>query len=159
LAELLFYFLYHFFDFWGVLAFVSLLACATYLVLFKIALRRSANFYVSIVVSTFLLLAGFVFWIPRPQSIAFLLLALLLYCLDGYALAAQPKYLYVIPFIIWLWANINASFVLGIAIVGWFFVASLLNEWFSRERSAGVLTSASLLSSSKPIGLALLASV
>lgn len=126
LSEVIFYLIYHFAGLWGLILFISLLATFTYYLLLRIAERHGASRPLSIIAILLVSLAGSSFWIVRPQAITFLLLALLLYCLDAFEQTSKKIYLPAICAIIWLWANVSASVILGFLILGAFVVATLL---------------------------------
>jgi hypothetical protein len=110
------------------MAFVAALAAAAYYLLFSLAMRKGANFYVTLLVLFTSGAAGFAFWIPRPQSIVFLLCVALVYLLERYRTDPRARYLYGAVLLVLLWANINASVVLAIGIIALFLVAVVAKE-------------------------------
>lgn len=135
LSEVIIYLMYLLAGFWGLIIFCSLLATLTYYILLKIAERHGANLYVSICVFLVVGAAGSVFWIPRPQVLVFLLFALLLYCLDAFERTGEKKYLPFLCAIIWAWANMSSSVILGLVIFGLFFGMALLRNLKDRSPS------------------------
>ncbi len=128
LAQLIFYGVQAALGFWGLMAFVGILAVATYYLLFVIARRRGANFYVTLLALFALGIAGFSFWVPRPQCFVFLLCVALIYVLERYRTSPRPKYLYASILIVLVWANINASVALALGIIALFLAALTLKE-------------------------------
>jgi hypothetical protein len=135
LSEIIIYLIYLLAGFWGLIIFVSLLATLTYYILLRIAERHGANLYVSICIFLIVGQAGSVFWIPRPQVLVFLLFALLLYCLDAFERTSKRKYLPLLCVIIWVWANISSSVILGLLIFGLFFGMALIRNLKDRSPS------------------------
>ena len=131
LAELLFYAVFQIFSPWGLLTLVALLAAATYYLIFRTAMRRGADFYVTLL---FLFVLGYItfeLWVARPQTIAYLLLVLLIYAMEGFRHESRPRTLMLAVLIMWLWANINASFVLGLVILLFYFLVECAKSFTS----------------------------
>jgi hypothetical protein len=128
LAQLIFYGVQSALGFWGLMAFVAALAAVAYYLLFSLAMRKGANFYVTLLVLFASAAAGFSFWISRPQSIVFLLCVALVYLLEQYRASPRARYLYLAIFLVLLWANVNASVMLAIGIIALFLVAAVANE-------------------------------
>ncbi|MGD1003294.1 MAG: hypothetical protein ABR884_01835 [Minisyncoccia bacterium] len=128
LAQLIFYGVQSAIGFWGLMAFVAALAAGAYYLLFSLAMRKGANFYITLLVLFASGAAGFTFWIPRPQSIVFLLCVALVYLLERYRIRPRVRYLYGAVLLVLLWANINASVMLAIGIIALFLVAGIANE-------------------------------
>lgn len=128
LAELIFYGVHKLGGFWGLVGFVAALAVVTYCLLLGMALRKGADFYLTVAVFLVVGLAGFRFWVPRPQSFAFLSLALLLYFLERQRATLRRAPLVLSVLTVWFWANVNASVVLGLLIFGVYFLAAVLKK-------------------------------
>jgi hypothetical protein len=128
LAQLIFYGVQLALGFWGLMAFVAALAAVAYYLLFSLAMRKGANFYVTLLVLFVSGAAGFAFWIPRPQSIVYLLCIALVYLLERYRTNPRARYLYETVLLVLLWANVNASVVLAIGIIALFLVAATAKE-------------------------------
>lgn len=152
LAQVIFYGAYSLGGFWGLILFIACLASLTYFLLLRLSLKLGGDLPVSILV---LLIFGYLtleLWIPRPQSIAFLLCATLLFSIISYRLSGNKKWLIVSSLAIWFWANVNASVVLGLLILFGFAMAAFLSTRFPRwlgpvwpEKSARFLGLASLV--------------
>jgi len=125
LAEAILYGIFALAGYWGVMAFVACLGGATYLLLYLFVRRRGAGQIVSVM--TLLILGSLTFklWIPRPQTFGFLGLAGLLYLLERYRTTAERRYLWFAVLVIWFWANMHASFVLGLGVILWSFLSEL----------------------------------
>ena len=67
-------------------------------------------------------------WVPRPQIFGYLATAALLYCLEAYRHNAKTKYLFATAAIILFWANMHASFILGLVVVAFYFAAEQMKK-------------------------------
>jgi len=136
LGELIFYGVYAALDFFGLISFVALAAALTYYLIYRLAIFRGANVYIA---PPLLFLFGYLtleLWIPRPQIFAFFSLAILLYILEVYSRERNRKLLPLAVATIWFWANVNASFILGLLIFIFYFCAEgikVLNPKFFGE--------------------------
>lgn len=127
LAQVLFYGIFSAFGFWGVIVFVSFLAALTYFILWCLAVRRGANNLLALLC---LIVVGYfsfeIVWVPRPQVFSFFFVASLLFCLEHFDYKKENKFLWFSLGIICLWANMHASFPLGIGLI--FFYAVLASK-------------------------------
>jgi len=135
LAELIFYGVWSVSGFWGLIGFCSLLASASFFLIYRMMLQRGVEHHLG---SLLLFVLGYLaleLWVPRPQTFAYFSFVSLLYCLEQYRRRQELKYLYLAVGVIWFWANTNASFILGIVVLGWYFVSSFLAQRYSLEDS------------------------
>ncbi len=153
LAELVFFAVQSTFGFWGLEAFIAALATIAFYFLFLLARRKGADFFLSLLILFAIGAASFQFWVPRPQSFVFLFCAILIYLLERYRTDPKKKYLLWSAFIIWVWANMNASVALGLLIIALFLggIAAHEKKWSSTVRNlAGTLLGAIGLSFINP---------
>ena len=139
LAQLLFYGISVLGGLQAVVWFAALLGALTYFILFRMLIRRGADPVLSLLL---LFLAGFLtleLWVGRPQVFAYLCLALLLFSLERYRFGGGAIYLWLAAGTMWLWANVNASFLLGLAVLGLYLAASLAKRYFPRLGVPGTL--------------------
>ncbi|HEY4525970.1 MAG TPA: hypothetical protein VJL32_02650 [Candidatus Paceibacterota bacterium] len=139
LAELIFYGIWSLSGFWGLIGFCSLLAVLAYFIIYRMMLQRGVDYRLG---SLLLFLFGYLaleLWIPRPQVFAYLCLVLLIYCLEKYRSGHKSGYLYFAVGLVWLWANTNASFILGIVVLGWYFISSYLAKRYFAGQNFGAL--------------------
>lgn len=130
LAELAFYGIHAAFGFWGLIAFVSSLAVLVYGILWHIVRARGVSPFFALPV---LLLVGyftFGLWVPRPHVFAYVFFALLLLLLERYRWTGKRAYLWFVPFLILVWANTHASFVLGLAVLLGYAILSFAKNKF-----------------------------
>ncbi|MFA5099027.1 MAG: hypothetical protein WC461_02310 [Candidatus Paceibacterota bacterium] len=129
LAELIFYFVQAFTGFWGLISFVALISVLTYFIIFRLAMKQGADFYVTLAFLFGLVFTTFKFWIPRPQIFSYLALAILVFSLESFRREKKNKYLWFIAVAMLFWANTNASFLLGIVVVLFYFIAELFKKY------------------------------
>jgi len=130
LAQLIFYFVQAFTGFWGLIFFVALISVLTYFIVFRLAMKQGANFYVTLAVLFGLAFTTFKFWIPRPQIFSYLALAILIFSLESFRHEKKNRYLWFIIVTMLFWANTNASFLLGLVIIIFYFLAELFKKYF-----------------------------
>ncbi len=129
LAEVIFYGVQKLTGFSGLLSFVALIALLVYFSTLLHALKKGADFNLALILLFGLGYLTFKFFIPRPQIFAYLAFVILIYLLQSYRQEPKKKYLWLIVFDIWFWANVNASFILGLVILVFYVVA----EWFKSK--------------------------
>jgi hypothetical protein len=122
LAELIFYAFYAAAGYWGVMFFVSALAAATLSILYRLAVERGADKDIS---ALLLFIFGYLaidWWLARPQVLAYFSFALLFYLLERYREKREYRYLFAAVATMWFWANVNASFILGLVVFGLYWI-------------------------------------
>ncbi len=132
LAELIFFAVHSLGGFWGLILFPAALAALTYWLIFRMALRRGGEPWLSALLVFLLGYLTFELWIPRPQIFSFFFLVLLVYFLERYRAEGGRRYLAYSAGLMLLWANLHASFLLGLVILGGYFGAAVLNRLFPR---------------------------
>ncbi|MEK7547247.1 MAG: hypothetical protein AAB536_03670 [Patescibacteria group bacterium] len=136
LAEIIFYLIYANLGIWALIGFSALLACITYLIIIKLAVKKGANTYIALLFGFIVAYGNFGFWLTRPGIFAAFFLVFLIYFLEKYREMPQKLYLFIIPLIVWLWANMHASFVLGLVVLAFYAVAlkaqSKFPDYFGR---------------------------
>ncbi len=130
LGELIFFGAYKAGGFWGLISFIAFLAALTYFLIFLLALKKGAEPNLTLLLMFILGYLTFELWIPRPQIFSFFFLALLIYLLESYRLEGKRIYLWLSILTIWFWANVNASFILGIVIIFFYFFSEILKIFF-----------------------------
>jgi hypothetical protein len=66
-------------------------------------------------------------WGVRPQMISLFLTSLFLFLLDRYRRAGKAKFLIVLPLIMLVWVNLHAGYFLGLALIGIYILAGLMD--------------------------------
>jgi len=141
LAQIIFYLVYAVSGFFGLMVFCALLGVLTYFILWRLALKKGANFNLSILILFILSYLTLELWVPRPQIFSYLSLALLIYFLESYRDKPDKKHLIGSVLTIWFWANTNASFILGLVIIIFYFLSEAIcsrwREWSGKNLSSG----------------------
>jgi hypothetical protein len=128
LAEVIFYLVQNLTGFWGLLGFTAFIAFLVYFFIFRLALKKGAEFNLTLILLFGLGYFTFKFFIPRPQIFAYLAFVILIYLLESYRQKPKSKYLWLILFDIWFWVNINASFILGLVVIAFYAIAEWLKS-------------------------------
>jgi hypothetical protein len=100
---------------WG-LGFVPpmllLMSSITFLGIGLVAYRRSCSVSATAVVLLLTTILTLTFLVPRPVIFSFALFSLLTVAWD------RPATRWTVPFLVWIWASVHGSFVLGLAYIG-----------------------------------------
>ncbi len=141
LAQIIFYLVYALGGFFGLIVFCALLGVLTYFILWRLAFKKGANFYLSLLILFILSYLTLELWVPRPQIFSYLSFALLIYFLESYRDKPDKKHLIGSALAIWFWANTNASFVLGLVIIIFYLFSEAIGSrwrgWSGKNLSSG----------------------
>jgi len=158
LSELLIFLVFKVGSFAALTFLFALIVCATYQVSYLVAMRRGGDVFVSGAIVLLGTVATMPVWGVRPQIISMLLTSVFIAVLFDYVRRRSANKLWPLPLLMLLWANLHASFALGIALTGLTVGAIVIEElWegtFSRETIRQCLPILTVLVAS--IGLALL---
>lgn len=130
LSELLAYGTYSLGGYWGVMLGVAALGLASFGLAAYLARRNGAPLSLALAGTLVLGILGFPSWIARPQVLASFLCVLLVFLLESYRRAPRRWHLAAVPLILLVWANLHASFPLGILIACWYATAALIARRF-----------------------------
>lgn len=141
LAQIIFYLVYAISGFFGLIVFCALLGVLTYFILWRLAFKKDANFYLSLLILFVLSYLTLELWVPRPQIFSYLSFAALIYFLESYRDKPDKKHLIGSALAIWFWANTNASFVLGLVIIIFYLFSEAIGSrwrgWSGKNLSSG----------------------
>lgn len=156
LAELAFAGAYQMLGWVGVVALTALALAVAFTALAQsIGRWLSPPAVVLIAAASFLLLAAHL--TARPHALALPILVIWVAFLETASLERRMPSLWLIPLIV-LWANLHGSFVIGLALLGWYGLDATLREtdWTARRQSlyrwAALLGGAALASLATPYG-------
>jgi hypothetical protein len=130
LGQVIFYMVFNWFSFPGVMVFVAMVAALSIFFIYKTmsgpVLLRAFILVLTVAVSA-------VIWAPRPQLFTFLFLAF-----EQYLLQQTQKFSKTTTFIVFLllfvvWSNIHAGFSLGILFLAVWFLGSLIDRLFDHN--------------------------
>lgn len=115
LFSLLYYTVYQSFDVYGVILLKALLISSTFWFLYKDAVQRGAQPWVTLLVVVLFAILCRQRFVERPDTFMFLFLAISLYIVNRYYYLGQTKYLFLLPVIHLIWANMHSSVILLVA--------------------------------------------
>ena len=119
----------------GVVFLAALTIASTLALVFRITIRRGANLGIAVLFFVLCALASSIHFLARPHVVGWLLTIICFLILDRHDRErVSNRFLFCLPLLIMPWANLHGGFVLGLVLLGIFFLAGLLE--FSRPRSA-----------------------
>ena len=121
----------------GVVAGAMLVLLAGYAALGVVMLRRGADPVVAMAVTVFGAIASIVHWLARPHLLSILLMIVWCVLVENFR-RKRSKWIFAVPVLIALWANLHGAFVvtlvmLGVYAAGEFLEFAAKGEWRSRE--------------------------
>jgi len=160
LPGLFFFFFYSLFGAWGVILFVGCIGFFTFFTIFKTVRLFSNTLWIPFIIFFFFFSLTFNLWSARPQIFSYLFTSLLLYIIFSFKKNRVFKKLLVLPPLLFLWANMHAGVILGIALLLLFLVSEVIREWRVHSRElflkGGLIISSILLTLLNPNGFSLL---
>ena len=121
----------------AVVLFSTLLIAVTFMLLFRLA-RRKSNAIVALVVTMVAAAASSVHWLARPHLFTLLFVVLFYGALervrDGRTRLAGVPYLALLPLATVLWTNLHGGFFVGILMIAAYGGGELLRAAFSADR-------------------------
>lgn len=140
LSEIVFYSIYRFSGFPGIILFRALLILFIFLLVFKTTLRRAnlisgerGNTALTSALIVLAVIAFSVGWTPRPHFFSYLLFALCLEILEGYRWREKNR-LFLIPLLMVIWVNLHAGFILGFFLLLFYLIGEIAKREFARAR-------------------------
>lgn len=124
------YLIYKISGFAGLNFFKALLVGLSFFLVYLTASRRY-NYLISFIVliTLFFISPGRFFFTARAHLITYLFIALTLYLLENYQ-NSKGLCFYLLPFLFWLWSNLHGGFVLGEAILIFYYLFKIRNKDF-----------------------------
>lgn len=121
----------------GVVAGAMLVLLVSYSALGLVMLRRGADPVIAMAVTVFGAIASIVHWLARPHLLSILLMVVWCVLVEGFR-RKRSKWIFAVPLLVALWANLHGAFVvtlvmLGVYAVGEFLEFAAKGEWRSRE--------------------------
>ncbi|HKQ75786.1 MAG TPA: hypothetical protein VJ810_18960 [Blastocatellia bacterium] len=126
--------------YWGLAGVVSgaiLVLLASYDLLYRMMIRLGADAVVAFTVTMFATVAGVVHWLARPHLLSIALMALWYAAVEDFR-RNRSRWIYFLPLMIALWANLHGAFVatfpvLAIYAAGEWVESVLRGEWRSAK--------------------------
>jgi hypothetical protein len=109
----------------GLTLLLILLSSILFLLIYYYATLRSGNAKAGFIAAGVLAYLGNPFFTLRPQLIGYILLTLLLICLEHFQ-QGRTRALWALPAIFLVWVNTHGSFFLGLAFVGLYWACGLI---------------------------------
>ena len=101
----------------GLFVLRSVIFCAIVTGLFTLCWLRWKNGFVTLLVATSALPFLALFTNVRPHSFTFLLVVLVLLCIEAYA-RGRHRWVYFLPLLMALWVNLHGGFIVGLGLCG-----------------------------------------
>ncbi len=108
LFGLLYYAIYHAFNIYGVILLKAITVTTVFYILLKDSLRPYSNTVISVIVMSFVVLMVRSRFVERPDTFMLVFLSFSIFCLNAYVYD-DKKFIYTLPFIHLLWANMHSS--------------------------------------------------
>ncbi|HMV48817.1 MAG TPA: tetratricopeptide repeat protein [Blastocatellia bacterium] len=128
----------------GVVGGAIFVLLASFALLYALMIRRGADPVVACVVTVFGAIAGIVGWLARPHLVSILMMALWYAMVESFR-RRRSRWIYGVPPLIALWANLHGAFVVTLVVLGVYAAGELLEsvwrgEWSKRETPAVLKT-------------------
>jgi len=123
LSQIVFYLIYKFFGYIGIMVFVAIVATKTMYLIYRSMIGSSLLKSFLII---FAVLISAVVWSPRPQILSLLCFAILTHLLQTYDQTSNIKVLIYIGILFLVWSNLHAGFSLGIIFLILFIIGKFI---------------------------------
>lgn len=100
----------------GVVGGAFLVLLASYAALYRMALRRGADPMITLAVTIFAVLCGIVHWLARPHLVSIALMVAWYAAVESFR-RDRSRWIYLLPLLIALWANLHGAFVVTFIIL------------------------------------------
>lgn len=133
LSEVIMALIHNAFGLTGLVLFFAFLIALSSFLLFKIIRSENLDLLVALFVVILATSASQLHWLARPHVFSLVLMVVWYYILDLYQYKGK-NLLYLLPFIMLLWANLHGGFMGGFILLGVYFVGNLFDLLFKKER-------------------------
>jgi hypothetical protein len=127
LAEVIMALLFAWAGLTGVVVFFAFLLAFTHWLLYHSLRAKSDDLILCTFVALLATATSSTHWLARPHVFSILLSVIWCHCLYRYQSDNRTVYVGCLPFLMLLWVNLHGGFIIGLVLVGIYFV----NEWFS----------------------------
>lgn len=118
-----------------VILFSFLIALSGYLV-FTLLLKPRANLIISSIAALLVTFSSASNWLARPHIFSFVLFIIWYHLLNNYQYRDR-NHLYILPVIMAAWVNLHGGFILGLILLGIFFVGNFAQYCFAASSDRG----------------------
>ena len=127
LAQVLFFISYGLMGLSGVVLLTAVIITVTWLLVYKNTFTRSGSLFSAILFTSLAIGASLIHVLPRPHLFTYLLTAVWIIVLERIR-NGQVHIWWLLPLLMLLWVNLHGMFVLGIIILGIYFIGGMLDD-------------------------------
>lgn len=131
LSEIVYYLIFQYFSYRGVMIFVAIIATLTMWLIFR---RMQGNALMRSFLIIFAMLISAVIWAPRPQMFSIFCFAILANLVEKYENSKEIKYAGYILLLFLVWSNLHAGFSIGIAYMGLILAGKFIDLLLARDQ-------------------------
>ncbi len=139
LFGLIYYMVFRVFNVYGMILLKAITVTTAFFILLKDSLRPYKNYIVAIAVMTMVVLVSRHRFVERPDTFLMIFLSFSIYSLNAFVYD-NKKYIYALPFIHMLWANIHSSINLMFIPFMSFIVGGILQQFLSKKGTNFLIT-------------------
>ncbi|MGH7794011.1 MAG: hypothetical protein ACREQ2_03790 [Candidatus Binatia bacterium] len=114
----------------GLVIFFAFLIALTGYLIFTLLLKQRSNILLVTVATLLVILSSSSNWLARPHVITFVFFVIWYHLLNSYQYRDR-KYLIYLPPIMLLWVNLHGGFILGLILLGIYWVGNCVNYLFA----------------------------
>jgi hypothetical protein len=126
----------------GIVLLTAVIIMLTWALVYQQAMRKSKSFFVALLIIALGVGASQIHVLPRPHIFTYLLTAIWIALLESMEENKTHSW-WLLPFVMLLWVNLHGMFVLGIAILGIYFIGDFLDQssisWFRTGMAKSLL--------------------
>lgn len=110
----------------GIVLFYTLILSLSFYMFFKVLNSLSNNIIIVWIVAFMGISCTGIHWLARPHVFSFLFLIIWYWILDSYEYKEKSSLIYYLPIIIVVWVNLHGGFILGLLLIGVYFIGNVL---------------------------------
>lgn len=127
LAQVLFFISYDLMGLSGVVLLTAVIITVTWLLIYEQTFAHSGSLFSAILFTSLAIGASLIHVLPRPHLFTYLLTAIWIIVLERIR-KGQAHIWWLLPLLMLLWVNLHGMFVLGIIILGIYFIGGMLDD-------------------------------
>jgi hypothetical protein len=121
----------------GVVFFTAAVMAVTFVLVFRVAMRRGGSLPITLFLLVLSLGASAVHFLARPHVLSWLFTVIWFELLDSAAYSAEPgkdRRLFFLPVLMLLWVNLHGGFLFGFALLGMYIIGGGVQYFTCREQ-------------------------
>ena len=142
LAQVIFFISYDLLGLSGVVLLTAVIVTVTWLLVYKMAFAHSGNLFSAILFTSLAIGASLIHVLPRPHLFTYLLTAVWVIVLERIR-NGRARIWWLLPLLMLVWVNLHGMFVLGIIILGIYFIGGMLDDspvsWLTNSKGKSML--------------------